>query len=89
MTRRGYGAWPSPIDAAVVTAASRGYGALAAHGDALYWIESRPEEGGRGTLIHNAAGTSTELTPAPSIPAAACMSTAAARSASPTASATS
>ena len=65
MTRRGYGAWPSPIDADVVTAASRGYGALAAHGDALFWIESRPEEGGRGTLMHHAAGTSTELTPAP------------------------
>ena len=48
MTRRGYGTWPSPIDAEVVTAASRGYGALAADGDALYWIESRPEEGGRG-----------------------------------------
>ncbi|MCY3811899.1 MAG: prolyl oligopeptidase family serine peptidase [Gammaproteobacteria bacterium] len=65
MTRRGYGTWPSPIDAEVVTAASRGYGALAAHGDALYWIESRPEEGGRGTLIHHEAGRSTELTPAP------------------------
>ena len=65
MTRRSYGAWPSPIDADVVTAASRGYGALAADGDALYWIESRPEEGGRGTLIHHAAGKSTELTPAP------------------------
>ena len=65
MTRRSYGAWPSPIDADVVTAASRGYGALAGDGDALYWIESRPEEGGRGTLIHHAAGKSTELTPAP------------------------
>ena len=65
MTRRGYGAWPSPIDADVVTAASRGYGALAAAGDALFWIESRPEEGGRGTLIHHEAGISTELTPAP------------------------
>lgn len=65
MTTRGYGAWPSPIDADVVTTASRGYAALAAHGDALLWIESRPEEGGRGTLIHHEAGTSTELTPAP------------------------
>ena len=65
MTKRGYGAWPSPVDAAVVTTASRGYGALAAHGDALYWIESRPEEGGRGTLIHHEGGRSTELTPDP------------------------
>ena len=65
MTRRGYGAWPSPIDADVVTAASRGYGALAAHGEALFWIESRPEEGGRGTLIHHDGGRSRELTPAP------------------------
>lgn len=65
MTRRGYGTWPSPIDAEVVTAASRGYGTLAAYGDALYWIESRPEEGGRGTLIHHQGGKSTELTPAP------------------------
>ena len=65
MTRRGYGAWPSPIDADAVTAGSRGYGTLAAHGEALFWIESRPEEGGRGTLIRHEGGKSRELTPVP------------------------
>ena len=65
MTRRGFGTWPSPVDANVVTAASRGFDALAAYGEALYWIESRPEEGGRSTLVHHRGGESTELTPAP------------------------
>ena len=65
MTVRPYGSWPSPIDADVVTSASKGYGALCAYEDDLFWIESRPEEGGRGTLIRHAGGEDEELTPAP------------------------
>ena len=65
MTRQAYGTWPSPINAEVATSASKGYSALRTRGDTLYWIESRPEEGGRGTLIRHAAGQDQELTPAP------------------------
>ena len=65
MTATAYGTWPSPIDAEVATGASRGYAELQASGDALYWIESRPEEGGRSTLIRHREGRSEELTPAP------------------------
>ena len=60
-----YGTWPSPITAIAATAASKGYGGLAAHGDALFWIESRPEEGGRGTLMRRQGDIVEELTPAP------------------------
>lgn len=46
-----YGAWPSPIDAAAVAAGAVRYGGLRAAGDALYWLEGRPEEGGRTALV--------------------------------------
>ena len=59
------GSWPSPIDAGVVTAGSKGYAELRAKGNALFWTESRPEEGGRSTLVMQADGVTRELTPAP------------------------
>lgn len=65
MTRLPYGTWPSPIDAGIALKASKGYGALTAAGKALYWLESRPEEGGRSTLIEWRDGQSREITPAP------------------------
>ncbi|MEE4143403.1 MAG: S9 family peptidase [Halieaceae bacterium] len=51
-----YGSWPSPISAASVVEGSRGLGALSVDGDYLYWVESRPEEGGRNTIMRRAAG---------------------------------
>ncbi len=71
MTRRAYGTWPSPVDAAVVAGASVRYGNLRADGAALFWLEGRPQEGGRATLIRCApgrlgtAGGREELTPRP------------------------
>ncbi len=46
-----YGSWPSPISAASVVAGSRGLGSLSFDSGYLYWLESRPEEGGRNTLM--------------------------------------
>jgi len=46
-----YGSWPSPISAASVVAGGRGLGSLSFDGGYLYWLESRPEEGGRNTLM--------------------------------------
>ena len=68
MKRRAFGTWPSPVDASVVAAGARRYGDLQATGGGLAWIESRPDEGGRSTLIRHHAGRSRELTPAPASP---------------------
>src|SRR5262245_19989110 len=61
-----FGLWPSPITPAMAAAASRRFGTLAADGGALYWSESRPEEGGRQTILRATAdGSVHELLPAP------------------------
>ena len=41
-----YGSWPSPISAVAVAEGSRGLGSLSYDGRHLYWVESRPQEGG-------------------------------------------
>ncbi|MDP5053521.1 MAG: S9 family peptidase, partial [Congregibacter sp.] len=46
-----YGSWPSPISAASLVEGSRGIGSLRKDGDYFYWIESRPEQGGRNTIM--------------------------------------
>ena len=61
-----YGSWPSPITASLITGTQVGLASPWLDGDALYWTESRPLEGGRATLLRRAAdGTIDELTPAP------------------------
>jgi dipeptidyl aminopeptidase/acylaminoacyl peptidase len=66
-----YGGWSSPLSARAI---ARGAGALTelrVHGDTLYWLEGRPAEDGRTTLlcahVGNVAAASEprELTPAP------------------------
>ncbi len=51
-----YGSWPSPISAASVVEGSRGLDALSFDGGYLYWVESRPQEGGRNTIMRRVAG---------------------------------
>jgi dipeptidyl aminopeptidase/acylaminoacyl peptidase len=61
-----YGTWRSPISAARVAAASVTLGGLAVDGDAIYWLEGRPVEGGRTVLVRWRAGTGAmDLMPAP------------------------
>ena len=61
-----HGAWRSPITAARVAVASAGLGALAVDGDAIYWLEGRPEEGGRSVLVRwRADGGAVDVTPPP------------------------
>lgn len=63
---RPYGAWPSPLSAAHAAAAAVGLAHVTATDGRLYWIESRPSEGGRNVLMSAAPGlTPTELTPPP------------------------
>ena len=65
MKRLPYGIWPSPVDASVVAAGGRRYGNLRASASGITWIESRPEEGGRSTLMRHHNVYTCELTPAP------------------------
>lgn len=54
---RPYGSWESPITASFVTAAGVGLGGLKCDDDAtLYWVEARPEEGGRQVVCRYAPG---------------------------------
>ena len=52
-----YGSWPSPIDAAAVARAGRrlAFPAIASDG-AVWWLEGRPDEGGRSVLMRRPAG---------------------------------
>lgn len=50
-----YGAWPSPLDAAALTAGSiRLQGVLSDNAD-VYWLEGRPSERGRTVLVRRRA----------------------------------
>ncbi|MEJ5223758.1 MAG: hypothetical protein WHV44_04825, partial [Anaerolineales bacterium] len=61
-----YGSWKSPITAQVVTAKSLGLGSAAIDGNDIYWLETRPEEKGRGVIVRRAPdGTISDITPPP------------------------
>ncbi|GAA4079208.1 MULTISPECIES: S9 family peptidase [Actinomadura] len=60
-----YGSWPSPISAADVARARLRLGFPTVHDTDVWWQETRPEEGGRTTVIHLRDGHRTELLPAP------------------------
>ncbi len=45
------GTWPSPISAEVIAAQGVRLGAVAIDGDDIYWLEGRPQEGGRNVLV--------------------------------------
>ena len=61
---RPYGTWPSPLSAASIVAKSVGLGAPVADGEQVYWLESRPGEGGRTVVVTlDPAGRATDVTP--------------------------
>ncbi|WP_131737564.1 dipeptidyl-peptidase 5 [Actinomadura roseirufa] len=60
-----YGSWPSPISAADVARARLRLSFPTVAGDDVWWQESRPEEGGRTTVVHLKGGRRTELLAAP------------------------
>jgi acetyl esterase/lipase len=60
-----YGGWPSSIDAGTVAAGAGTLSELRACGGSLFWLESRPHERGRVTLLRADADGARELTPAP------------------------
>jgi dipeptidyl aminopeptidase/acylaminoacyl peptidase len=61
-----FGHWPSPITPHLAAAGSRRYGSLKAEAGAIYWSQSRPEEGGRQTILQGRAdGSVRDLLAAP------------------------
>ena len=61
-----YGEWQSPITADLIVSESVALDAVALDGDDAYWIEGRPAEGGRCTIVrHGADGSTADCLPAP------------------------
>jgi dipeptidyl aminopeptidase/acylaminoacyl peptidase len=62
--QRPYGTWPSPISARLVAAQGIRLSSVTVDGDDIYWLERRPDEGGRNVLVRlGADGRQVELTP--------------------------
>ena len=62
--QKAFGTWPSPITAKAVAAQGIRLSEVAIDGDDVYWIEGRPQEGGRNALVrHRADGRVEDVTP--------------------------
>lgn len=60
-----YGSWKSPISAELVAGAEVGLEQVRMDGDDIYWIERRPQEGGRKVIVRRSSnGSVTDITPA-------------------------
>ena len=65
-TVAGYGCWRSPISAELVTRAQVGLAQPVLDRGIAWWLEVRPDEGGRTVLVRRALdGTAADLTPPP------------------------
>src|SRR5690606_33791043 len=51
-----YGTWKSPITADLVVAGARQLGPIHVDGEYVYWLEGRPEERGRITVMRQGPG---------------------------------
>ncbi len=51
-----YGSWKSPITSDLIVAKSIGLSEIRFDGGDVYWLESRPEEGGRNVVVRGASG---------------------------------
>lgn len=61
-----YGSWKSPLTSDRIVSESIRLGAIALDGDRVFWMESRPHEGGRNAVIQrDGDGTCHTLTPNP------------------------
>ncbi|HEY1992450.1 MAG TPA: prolyl oligopeptidase family serine peptidase [Gammaproteobacteria bacterium] len=59
------GSWPSPLSVEQAAGAQRRFLQPRIAGGAVYWLEGRPEEGGRVVLMREREGRREELTPRP------------------------
>ncbi|MBC6464043.1 prolyl oligopeptidase family serine peptidase [Actinomadura alba] len=60
-----FGSWPSPISAADVARGQLRLGFPSVQGNDVWWQETRPEEGGRTTVMRLRGGRVAEVLPAP------------------------
>jgi dipeptidyl aminopeptidase/acylaminoacyl peptidase len=61
-----YGSWKSPLTSDAIVAATIGLGQVALDGGDVYWIELRPNEGGRSAVVRRTADARTsDVMPAP------------------------
>jgi dipeptidyl aminopeptidase/acylaminoacyl peptidase len=59
-----HGSWSSPITSDLIVASSIGLGEILLDGTDVYWLESRPQEGGRSVIVRRSAdGTVADITP--------------------------
>ncbi len=59
-----YGSWSSPITSEMIVATSIGLGEILLDGADVYWLETRPQEGGRSVVVRRAAdGAIADVTP--------------------------
>ncbi len=60
-----YGSWESPITAAMLTETGVRLMEIRVDGEAVYWLEGRPLEGGRYALVIHSGGETRDLLPPP------------------------
>lgn len=61
-----YGSWKSPITSDLIVAGTIGLSEVVLDGEDVYWLESRPQEGGRVVIVrHTPDGQTHDITPAP------------------------
>lgn len=59
-----YGEWKSPITAQMIASGGVKLGEIATDGKDVYWLESRPDEGGRSVVVRSSAdGDVSDVTP--------------------------
>lgn len=58
-----YGLWQSPISPEMLASKSTRYGQMQFIDDAIYWLESRPHEQGRGVIVRSRNGQREDVTP--------------------------
>jgi dipeptidyl aminopeptidase/acylaminoacyl peptidase len=59
-----YGSWSSPITSDLIVASTIGLGEILLDGTDVYWLESRPQEGGRSVIVRRAPdGSIADITP--------------------------
>ncbi|HTX47851.1 MAG TPA: hypothetical protein VME40_00550, partial [Caulobacteraceae bacterium] len=63
VTTKPYGAWTSPVSAASLAEGAIGLAELRVAGGRIYWLESRPAEGGRMVAMTRDGGGVRQLTP--------------------------
>ena len=61
---RPYGSWPSTITTDLIVTDAVRFGQIKTEKADVYWIEGRPEEGGRNVLVRYGANVHEDLTPA-------------------------